>query len=104
MAAFSDESSGLAKALRSATSSEQFDLGGHAPAAAEALIARAFSAPLELDEMVRLSLVVGAGKGGRQKYDEKLPRAVAKALGELGFAEDNGASCELVTLSLVASH
>jgi hypothetical protein len=80
MASFDDSAHhGLAQSIRSVTTSEQFDLGGFTGPSAEALIANAFGgAPFSLAEMVKVSLVVGAGKGGRAKYDAALPRAVSK--------------------------
>lgn len=43
--------------------------------------------------MIRITLVTGAGKLGRQKYDEGAAKAVTTALRELGYQEDRGASC-----------
>jgi hypothetical protein len=43
--------------------------------------------------MIRITLVTGAGKLARQKYDENAAKAVTTALRDLGFEEDRGASC-----------
>lgn len=43
--------------------------------------------------MVRLTFIVGAGKLGRQRYDEAAGRIVTTTLRSLGFQEDHGASC-----------
>lgn len=43
--------------------------------------------------MIRVTFVTGAGKLGRQKYDENAAKAVTSALRDLGFEEDRGASC-----------
>lgn len=43
--------------------------------------------------MIRITLVTGAGKLARQKYDDNAAKAVTTALRELGFEEDRGASC-----------
>jgi hypothetical protein len=42
--------------------------------------------------MIRLTLVTGAGKLGRAKYDEQAARVVTTTLKELGYEEDRGAS------------
>jgi hypothetical protein len=46
-----------------------------------------------MKDMIRITLVTGAGKLGRQKYDEGAAKAVTTALRELGYQEDRGASC-----------
>lgn len=43
--------------------------------------------------MIRLTFITGAGKQGRQKYDEGAAKAVTSTLMKLGFSEDRGASC-----------
>lgn len=43
--------------------------------------------------MVRLTFIVGAGKLGRQRYDEAAGRTVTTTLRALDFQEDHGASC-----------
>lgn len=53
----------------------------------------AFSQPLPLTNMIRITFVVGAGKLSRQKYDEKAMLAVTSTLKELEYVEDRGASC-----------
>lgn len=53
----------------------------------------AFSQPLPLTNMIRITFVVGAGKLSRQKYDEKAMLAVTSTLKELKYIEDRGASC-----------
>jgi hypothetical protein len=72
--------------------SETFDLGGQSPATIEKMVTDAFSAPLPISEMIRITLVTGAGKLERQKYDENAGKAVTTALRALGFVEDRGAS------------
>jgi len=42
--------------------------------------------------MIRVTLVTGAGKLERQKYDENAAKAVTSTLRALGFTEDRGAS------------
>eukprot|EP00957_Ditylum_brightwellii_P102493 7811772-Ditylum_brightwellii.AAC.1 len=53
----------------------------------------AFSEPLPLNDMIRITFVTGAGKLGRQKYDEGAAKALTSTLRNLGFEEDRGASC-----------
>jgi hypothetical protein len=43
--------------------------------------------------MVRLTFIVGAGKLGRQRYEEGAGRTVTTTLRALDFQEDHGASC-----------
>jgi hypothetical protein len=43
--------------------------------------------------MIRITFITGAGKLGRQKYDDGAAKAVTATLRELGFEEDRGASC-----------
>jgi hypothetical protein len=56
-------------------------------------VTNAFSDPLPLDDMIRITFVTGAGKLGRQKYDDNAAKALTSALRNLGFEEDRGASC-----------
>ena len=84
---------GLAATIRSATESETFDLAGQTPAAVTANITQAFTSAFPLDDMVRITFITGAGKLGRQKYDDGCAKAVTSALRALGFEEDRAASC-----------
>ena len=61
----------------------------------EKSIADAFSEPLPLSEMIRITFITGAGKLGRQKYDEGAAKAITSTLRDLGFDEDRGASAVL---------
>eukprot|EP00578_Thalassiosira_sp_NH16_P031364 CAMPEP_0181081340 /NCGR_PEP_ID=MMETSP1071-20121207/3051_1 /TAXON_ID=35127 /ORGANISM="Thalassiosira sp., Strain NH16" /LENGTH=457 /DNA_ID=CAMNT_0023162883 /DNA_START=49 /DNA_END=1422 /DNA_ORIENTATION=+ len=85
--------SGLAASIRAATDSETFDLAGHDAINIKQTINDAFNQPFQLDTMIRITFVVGAGKLSRQKYDAKAGLHVTKALQELDFSEDKGASC-----------
>eukprot|EP00563_Minutocellus_polymorphus_P005007 CAMPEP_0181027346 /NCGR_PEP_ID=MMETSP1070-20121207/4118_1 /TAXON_ID=265543 /ORGANISM="Minutocellus polymorphus, Strain NH13" /LENGTH=451 /DNA_ID=CAMNT_0023104587 /DNA_START=61 /DNA_END=1416 /DNA_ORIENTATION=+ len=82
-----------ATAIRGATDSETIDLAGHSVENITQTMKDAFSEPLPLSEMIRITFITGAGKLGRQKYDEGAPKAVTSTLRELGFEEDRGASC-----------
>ena len=53
----------------------------------------AFSDPLPLSEMIRVTFITGAGKLGRQRYDAGAQKALTSTLRELGYEEDRGASC-----------
>jgi len=86
-------SSGLALTIRKAEESETFDLGGQNVSTITNTIKAAFADPLPLREMIRITFVTGAGKLGRQKYDEGAARAVTSTLRDMGFEEDRGASC-----------
>ncbi|KAL7430302.1 hypothetical protein ACHAXH_003149 [Discostella pseudostelligera] len=85
--------SGMAASIRAATDNETFDLAGHDVANISSTIKDAFSDPFNLDEMIRITFIVGGGKLSRQKYDEKAMQTVTAALRELNFVEDRGASC-----------
>eukprot|EP01082_Thalassiosira_pseudonana_P015994 g13619.t1 g13619 contig9:69881-71674(-) len=83
----------MALSIRSSTESDTFDLGGHSASNIETTIHAAFSSPFALDDMIRITFVVGAGKLGRAKYDEKAMQAVTSTLKSLDYVEDRGASC-----------
>lgn len=85
--------SGLAASIRGSTESDTFDLGGQTPATVTTNITQAFKDPFPIDDMIRITFVTGAGKLGRQKYDDGCARAVTSSLRSLGFEEDRGASC-----------
>jgi len=85
--------SGMAAAIRAATENEQFDLGGNAVSTIQNTIKSAFATPLDLTEMIRITFVTGAGKLGRQKYDDDAAKTVTSTLRDLGYTEDRGASC-----------
>eukprot|EP01082_Thalassiosira_pseudonana_P010512 g9254.t1 g9254 contig36:211716-213068(-) len=89
----STQVSGMALAIRSATESDTFDLAGHSPSNIETTVTSAFTDPFNLSEMIRITFVVGAGKLGRSKYDDKASLHVTSALRQLGYVEDRGASC-----------
>ena len=80
--------SGFAASVRGSTESSTFDLAGQAPATVTTNITQAFASAFPLDDMVRLTFIVGAGKLGRQKYDDGCAKAVTSALRSLGFEED----------------
>jgi hypothetical protein len=85
---------GLAAKIRAATESETFDMGGLPPATIEQVIHDAFAEewPAIEEEMIRITLVVGAGKQSRQKYHENTQKLVTSTLNDCSYAEDRGAS------------
>mmetsp|Transcript_21492 Transcript_21492/g.36919 ORF Transcript_21492/g.36919 Transcript_21492/m.36919 type:complete len:452 (-) Transcript_21492:108-1463(-) len=85
--------SGMAASIRAATDSETFDLAGHDAANISQTIADAFSQPFQLDQMIRITFITGAGKLARQKYDDKAMQTLTAALRQLDYSEDRGASC-----------
>lgn len=85
--------SGMAASIRAATESETFDLAGNSVSTIKNTITDAFSSPLELQEMIRITFITGAGKLGRSKYDGDAAKTVTSTLRELGYDEDKGASC-----------
>jgi len=86
---------GLAATIRSASSSETFDLGGLPSTTISQVVRDAFSRDLDSDDggMIRITLVVGAGKGNRTKYDPAALKLVTTSLIAAGYVEDRGASC-----------
>ncbi|KAL3761830.1 hypothetical protein ACHAW5_001938 [Stephanodiscus triporus] len=85
--------SGLASSIRAAAESATFDLAGHDTAFIRSTVKDAFSELFHLDQMIRITFVVGAGKLSRQKYDDKAMFAVTSTLKQLDYVEDRGASC-----------
>ena len=43
--------------------------------------------------MIRITFITGAGKLGRQKYDENAAKVLTSTLRDLGYEDDRGASC-----------
>jgi len=85
----------LAMEVRQSKESEQFDLAGYGPNSVAKMVQDAFTNPLPLGSMVRLSFVVGGGKKVRQKYNDGLVRELTSALSGIGFSEDKGAALAL---------
>lgn len=73
--------------------SETFDLAGLNVSTITANIETAFAEPFPLQEMIRITLITGAGKLARQKYDEGAAKAVTSTLRKLGYEDDSSASC-----------
>lgn len=73
--------------------SETFDLAGNSVSTIQTTISSAFSKPLDLSEMIRITFITGAGKLGRQRYDDSAAKTVTSTLRDLGYVEDRGASC-----------
>lgn len=85
--------SGLAGEIRSAISSEQYDLGGYTEPRAKDLIISAFGKPLTAPtEMIKCTFVVGGGKLVRAKYNDDLTKWIVSALREIGYTEDRSAA------------
>eukprot|EP00574_Skeletonema_japonicum_P001346 CAMPEP_0201739054 /NCGR_PEP_ID=MMETSP0593-20130828/45570_1 /ASSEMBLY_ACC=CAM_ASM_000672 /TAXON_ID=267983 /ORGANISM="Skeletonema japonicum, Strain CCMP2506" /LENGTH=806 /DNA_ID=CAMNT_0048233293 /DNA_START=126 /DNA_END=2547 /DNA_ORIENTATION=+ len=88
--------SGVASSIRSSLESSTFDLAGHDATSIQSITRDAFSTPFPpLDQMIRITFVVGAGKLSRQKYDAKAMQILTAALRELEYVEDRGAGCSL---------
>jgi hypothetical protein len=101
---------GLAAKIRAATSSESFDFGGLSASTIPQVIHDAFSTdfpppPPSVGSstthtntttsgwMIRITLIVGGGKSSRQKYLDQAPKLVTTTLSQIGYQEDQGASC-----------
>lgn len=85
--------SGLAAHIRNSTESDTFDLAGQNVSTVTVNIEQAFNELFPLEEMIRITFITGAGKLGRQKYDDGCAKAVTSTLRKLGFEEDRAASC-----------
>lgn len=86
---------GTAAKIRAATESETFDMGNLPPSTIETVVHDAFQTEwpaIEGEEMIRITLVVGAGKQSRQKYHENTQKLVTSTLNDCGYSEDRGAS------------
>ena len=93
-------SHGLSASIRSAQESETFDLAGLSVETISSAIEGAFTDPLPVlsisssasshpsdADTLRLTLVVGAGKQARQRYDDGAAKAVTAALERCGYTE-----------------
>jgi hypothetical protein len=87
--------SGMALSIRKTVDMDTFDLGGQSVATIQTLVRDAFGSPLVSQTVPRITLVTGAGKLGRQKYDASAAKTVVTGLLEFGYVEDRGASAIL---------
>jgi hypothetical protein len=88
--------SGLALSIRQAVDSETFDLAGCSQTTLQTLVRDAFGEPLSHTPIPpRITLITGAGKLGRQKYDASCAKIMVSGLMDLGYVEDKGASAIL---------
>jgi hypothetical protein len=80
------------------TAVERVDLSSiDSPGSAKTFVTAVFEEPITIDgpqkgPIPKATLVVGAGKLERAKYDEELGKWVTMALREIGYLEDRGAS------------
>ena len=82
-----------ARSIRTSLESDEHDLaGGVTEAQAVELVRAAFGTPLPCSKPLKVTFIVGGGKGVRAKYDEKLPLWLSGELRVLGYEEDRGAS------------
>lgn len=86
--------SGLGGKVRRATESDEFDLANYDQARCDELAKNAFTEPLPISQMVRLSFVVGGGKLVRQKYTDDLPKLFMSSLSAIGYINDDSAAVE----------
>eukprot|EP00516_Mucochytrium_quahogii_P007155 CAMPEP_0203754006 /NCGR_PEP_ID=MMETSP0098-20131031/7677_1 /ASSEMBLY_ACC=CAM_ASM_000208 /TAXON_ID=96639 /ORGANISM=" , Strain NY0313808BC1" /LENGTH=412 /DNA_ID=CAMNT_0050644847 /DNA_START=26 /DNA_END=1260 /DNA_ORIENTATION=+ len=87
--------SALAKSIRDSKDSDTYDLKNLNHEQAVSFVNAAFKEPLELDQMIKVTLAVGAGKLARQKYDDDLGKWVCGALKDIGYEDDRGASLSM---------
>ncbi|KAM3568424.1 hypothetical protein VYU27_009453 [Nannochloropsis oceanica] len=95
----------LVKHVRAAVDAETFDLGGLNEAQVTHILSSAFATPFEnLTEMVRLTFVVGGGKGVRARYDDSMPKWCSNALKGINFIEDKSAANDLASAGCFKFH
>lgn len=87
--------SGLAGKVRRATESDEFDLAGYDQARCDEMAKGAFTEPLPLTSMIRISFVVGGGKLVRQKYSDDLPKIFMSSMSAIGYVNDESAAVEV---------
>jgi len=88
-----DNLKGVARDVRLAVASEEFDLAGYTETKSKEMFTQAFGRPLTAPkEAVQFTFVIGGGKLVRQKYSEELRKWISSALLEIGYVEDRGAS------------
>jgi polyhydroxyalkanoate synthesis regulator phasin len=93
---FEQQGHGIVGAIRSTTSSEQFDLSGYTESRTHDVLTGAFGKPLEAPtEMIKFTFIVGGGKLVRSRYPDELPKWVSNSLREIGFLEDRSAALDL---------
>lgn len=93
---FEQQGHGIVATIRSATSSEQFDLAGYTESRTHDVLAGAFAKPLDAPtEMIKFTFIVGGGKLVRSRYPDELPKWVTNALREIGYSEDRSAALDL---------
>eukprot|EP00929_Paragymnodinium_shiwhaense_P000152 TRINITY_DN100395_c0_g1_i1.p1 TRINITY_DN100395_c0_g1~~TRINITY_DN100395_c0_g1_i1.p1 ORF type:complete len:418 (+),score=160.34 TRINITY_DN100395_c0_g1_i1:86-1339(+) len=83
--------SGMAGKVRRVTESDEFDLAGYDQARCDELAKAAFTEDLPLNNMIRISFVVGGGKLVRQKYTDDLPKLFMGSMSSVGYVDDNSA-------------
>ncbi|KAL7489242.1 hypothetical protein ACHAW6_014817 [Cyclotella cf. meneghiniana] len=86
-------SSGLATKIASSSTASTFDLSHLSSSTITTIVSTAFSKPLPIADMIRLTFVVGGGKATRGKYDEGALNAVVGALRGCGYREERGGGC-----------
>ncbi|KAL7506521.1 hypothetical protein ACHAXN_003795, partial [Cyclotella atomus] len=84
---------GLATKIASAQESTTYDFSHVSAAAILTIMSSVFSKPFQLNEMIRLTFIVGGGKATRAKYDEGALAACVNGLKGCGYTEDKGAGC-----------
>lgn len=81
----------FARSIVAGPETETFDLAGYSTMQAQELVQGAFTSQLKITEQIRITFVVGAGKGGRSKYPPGLTKALTLALERSGYEMDTGA-------------
>jgi len=84
------EYSGLAKKIREGAD-DTFDLAGYGKIQLDTLMANAFSKEIKSAEPMKVSFIVGAGRGRSGNYPDNLPKLVAQALRNIDYDEDKHA-------------
>jgi len=84
------EFSGMAKKIREQTE-DNFDLAGYTKITIDSFVQDAFSTEIKSKEPMRVSFIVGAGRGRSGRYPDNLSKLVAEALRSIDYEEDKHA-------------
>lgn len=82
--------SSFVREAKSALESIELDLKGFSLNQCDEFINQAFTEERSLEEMIRITLIVGAGKEKRQKYSDDMSKWILQALRNINYTEDHG--------------
>lgn len=80
-----------------AVDNTELDLKGLSEAQSTEFIVSSFKEQRELSSMIRITLIIGAGKGKRSRYNEEMGKWVVAALKSIGYKEEKEADSMEIT-------